>query len=144
MSMRHESCDRARQWVSLALDDALSDLECRLLAAHLARCEECQSFQRRARRVSLELRNAALVPLERPIALPARPRRLTAVRIASASAAAAAAIVVAGVLALANSSEQVRSSLLTNPRFDQPARPAEAIRPLRPQFSHVQMVRAEI
>src|SRR6266545_1950837 len=42
---RPKSCDRARLWVSLALDDELSDFEDRLLDAHLERCPECREYE---------------------------------------------------------------------------------------------------
>lgn len=144
--MRHESCDRARRWVSVALDENLSDLEGRLLDIHLSRCDECRGFERRVAASTAELRNAGLVPLERPIALPHRPRRLSAFRVASASAAAAA-VAVFGVLALATSSEQVRPALIvrdTEANDVRQARRAQMVagRPT-PQFTHVQMARGD-
>jgi predicted anti-sigma-YlaC factor YlaD len=35
---------RARRWVSLRIDDELSELESALLDAHLAVCRDCRSF----------------------------------------------------------------------------------------------------
>ena len=37
-------CDRARGWAALAPDGELSELERKLLQAHLLRCEECRAF----------------------------------------------------------------------------------------------------
>ena len=55
-----EACERARTWASLALDQELSELERRLLRAHLADCESCESFLVTAREVTHELRAAPL------------------------------------------------------------------------------------
>lgn len=144
--MRHESCDRARRWVSVALDEGLSDLEGRLLDTHLSRCDECRAFERRVCAVTRELRHAELVSLERPIALPHRQRRLSGFRIASASAAAAA-VGVFGVFALATSGEQVRPALNVQDTeaFDvRQARRAQMVSPRpAPQFTHVQMARGD-
>lgn len=146
--MRHESCDRARRWVSVALDEGLSDLEGRLLDVHLSRCDECRAFERRVGGITRELRDAELVSLERPIALPHRQRRLSAFRVASASAAAAAAVAVFGVFALATSGEQVRPALNVQDTeaFDvRQARRAQMVSPRpAPQFQHVQMARGAI
>lgn len=152
-AMRHESCDRARRWISVALDDGLAELEGRLLEAHLARCADCRAFEERARLVTAELRRAELIPLACPIALPVRPRRLSGLRVASASAAAAAAaLAVVGALTLATSNDQVQPSFLrqtanvpNTEAFDlrEARRTAMVPRQIAPLFSHVQMARAE-
>jgi hypothetical protein len=150
--MRHESCDRARRWVSLALDEGLSDIETRLLRAHLARCSDCRVFEASVSSVTGTLRSADLVTLAAPITLPVRRQRFGTLRVASASAAAAAAAVAAfGVLGLVSSNEQVRSSFpsqFANVRNTEEvdvraARRAEMITRLHPQFAHVQMARAD-
>ena len=41
LRLQPRNCDRARAWVSLRLDDEISELEERLLEAHLGRCAAC-------------------------------------------------------------------------------------------------------
>jgi anti-sigma factor RsiW len=60
------ACERARSWASLALDHELSELERKHLRAHLADCDDCESFLIAAREVTHELRAA-------PLPLPSRP-----------------------------------------------------------------------
>ena len=75
MSVRSAPCDRARNWVSLRLDGALSELESALLDRHLAGCAECRRFDADVAASTARLRAA---PLETPVAqfgLPARSRR---------------------------------------------------------------------
>jgi Putative zinc-finger len=149
--MRDERCERARRWISIALDDELAELEERLLATHLTRCAECRAFERRTRAVTEGLRSAELVPLGRQLTLPVR-RRLTGVRVASASAAAAAVLAVVGGLTLATSTDQVRPAFLTQPASVMNTEVVDA-RELRrtelvphlagPHFSHVQMARRD-
>lgn len=73
--MRSAQCDRARNWVSLRLDGALSELESALLDRHLAGCAECRGFEVDVTAHTSLLRAA---PLETPVArvvLPERGRR---------------------------------------------------------------------
>ncbi len=75
MSVRSAPCDRARNWVSLRLDGALSELESAMLDRHLAGCAECRRFDADVAASTARLRAA---PLETPVArfgLPARSRR---------------------------------------------------------------------
>lgn len=143
--MRHESCDRAHRWASLALDEALSDLETRLLEAHLAGCAECRGFEQRIGALTGQLRTAELVRLENPIALPKRPARFGAIRIASASAVAAAALLVFGVLSLtSNDRVQQFPNVRDTEAFDlRQARRTELVPKLRPAFTHLQMARPD-
>jgi predicted anti-sigma-YlaC factor YlaD len=90
---RPKSCDRARLWVSLALDNELSDFEDRLLDAHLERCADCREYEQGVRAATLRLRAEPLVANERQVALP-RPRPALGVTRLAASAAAAALIAV--------------------------------------------------
>jgi hypothetical protein len=53
-------CARARFWVSLRLDDELSELEGALLDAHLSRCADCSEFAASAVTFSETLRTAPL------------------------------------------------------------------------------------
>jgi anti-sigma factor RsiW len=88
-----QTCERARQWVSLRLDGELSELESALLEAHLARCARCGTFAADVEGATLELRSAALERFEQPIMLPVRRsgRSLRAVQLGAAAALVAAA-----------------------------------------------------
>jgi predicted anti-sigma-YlaC factor YlaD len=97
-------CDRARAWVSLELDDELSQLERALLDAHLSRCEACAAAALEARALAKTLRGAPLqrpgIRFELPQRAPARRGRTVAVRLALAATLAALA---AGLGVLAGS-----------------------------------------
>jgi anti-sigma factor RsiW len=82
-------CQRVREQVSLQLDDELSQLERRMLAAHLERCPDCHEFAEEIVAFTEELRSAPLEVLERPVVV-TRPRRLAAVRLQAGVAAALA------------------------------------------------------
>jgi Putative zinc-finger len=60
MLIESRLCSRARFWVSLRLDDQLSELESALLDAHLAGCAACRSFAQVAELTTDELRAAPL------------------------------------------------------------------------------------
>jgi predicted anti-sigma-YlaC factor YlaD len=99
--VQHPECERARLWVSLALDGELSEFEQVSLRAHVGRCAACASFERDVDALTLELRTA---PLERPAAPEALPRRRsTTVRVFQIGAAAAAVALAAGLGSLAGS-----------------------------------------
>ena len=92
------ACDRARQAVSLRLDSELSELELRLLEAHLERCPACAEFAEDVILATRTLRAAPLESLAHPVELPRRRvafgvRRATA-GVAMAAAAAAALLAV--------------------------------------------------
>jgi predicted anti-sigma-YlaC factor YlaD len=89
-------CARARFWVSLRVDDELSELEVALLDAHLARCAHCREFAEGAEASTSAIRAAAYFP-HAPIVvdLPRSPRRIAA---GAGIAALVAAAAVAGVL----------------------------------------------
>ena len=91
---RPKSCDRAHLWVSLVLDDELSDFEDRLLEAHLERCPDCREYESGVRAATATLRMEPLVTPACPVVLPSKPRRaLGPVRLAAPIAAAALAVV---------------------------------------------------
>ena len=101
---RPQSCERARQWASQALDRELSELERAALQRHVASCSSCAAFAGRLTAVTAALRSA---PLARPLQLvvvPVAPRRarrrqqLAVSRAVLAAVAAAAAVVMAGAL----------------------------------------------
>ena len=104
MAIISRSCERARSWVSLDLDDELSELEGAMLRAHTARCVPCAQFQHEAVAITHKLRLAPLEPLPAPIALP--PRRRVVGRLLQVGAAAAVAALAAGIGALLSTSPQ--------------------------------------
>jgi predicted anti-sigma-YlaC factor YlaD len=99
MRLRHESvtpCDQAREYVSLAVDGELVEVERVRLDAHLGTCAECRAFQADVETVARELRAAELEKPAYPVVLP-RLRRLSVRSIQMGAAAAAViAVVVAG------------------------------------------------
>jgi len=58
-------CERARSWISLREDDELSEFECALLDAHLARCAACAEFAADVSSTTLTLRAQPLETLSR-------------------------------------------------------------------------------
>ena len=90
-------CERARSWASLAPDGELSELERKLLDAHLARCPACASFSVEVAAIAAELRAAALVPLAQPVAIPSWRRRPVYARVRAVGAAAAVAVMALGI-----------------------------------------------
>jgi hypothetical protein len=107
--IRPKSCDRARLWVSLALDDELSEFESRLLDAHLERCADCREYDGGVRAMTSVLRSEPLVAGERRVALPSRRRSLGVTRVAaSAAAAALVAVGVTGFFAVAGQNQRPR------------------------------------
>ncbi len=73
-------CERVRAQVSLQLDDELSQLERRMLAAHLERCADCRSYMEDVNAFTNALREAPLESLERPL-VPRRARRPSIARL---------------------------------------------------------------
>ena len=90
-------CERARSWAALAPDDELSELEQKLLDAHLARCAACARFAVQVAAVAAELRAASLQPLPQPVSIQTwRPRPVYA-RLRTVGAAAAVAVMAFGI-----------------------------------------------
>jgi predicted anti-sigma-YlaC factor YlaD len=122
-------CDRARERISLELDDELSGHEAVLLERHLSHCSACAAFARDVRDYTDLMRAAPLEPAPRV----AIPRRRAAMRLsvrvgATAGSVAAAALVAVSVMsfdkpggdhARVAAFEFVRSSL-ANPPGDVP------------------------
>ena len=96
--MERSSCERVRAWAALAPDGVLSEIEQRLLDAHLERCGACSAFAVDVDALTERLRAA---PLEQP-RLPAfrapRLRRQLRLSYVTASAAAVAAAIVGGTV----------------------------------------------
>jgi predicted anti-sigma-YlaC factor YlaD len=100
-AVRTAECERARTWVSLALDGELSEVEEALLRAHVGRCADCARFERDADALTRELRAA---PLEAAaVAVMSPRRRSAAMRVLRVGAAAAAVALAAGLGSLAGS-----------------------------------------
>jgi predicted anti-sigma-YlaC factor YlaD len=93
--MRSVVCERARAQVSLELDGELSQLEARMLSAHLARCGECSGYAEGVRSLTRALREAPLESPATPV-VAQRARRSTFGRL-HVSATAALAIVAVSV-----------------------------------------------
>ena len=92
-------CERAREWLSLAVDGELSRFERALVDRHVAGCAECAAFGVEVRGFTGALRTAEPERLTHPVAIPERRRRLGALRPAQAAAAALAVVAVgAGTL----------------------------------------------
>jgi hypothetical protein len=102
-------CERARSWAALAPDGELSELEHKLLDAHLARCSGCSRFSMQVAAVAAELRAAALQPLPRPVSIPTWRRRPVYARFRTVGAAAAVALMALGIASRAPLSTDAES-----------------------------------
>jgi anti-sigma factor RsiW len=91
------TCDRVRSQISLRLDGELSQLESRMVDAHVLRCPECRAFETGAVLVTEQLRAAPLQPLAQPVVV-RRPARTWVAR-AQLGMAAALALVFFGAAA---------------------------------------------
>ena len=80
-------CSRVREQVSLELDGELSQLEQRMLGAHLERCPQCAAYAAEVRDVTERIRNAPRAVMQRPVVVRRR-RPLTTVRLQVGVAAA--------------------------------------------------------
>ena len=106
MGIRPFACERAREWVSLQLDDELSELERTLMRAHLVRCADCSVFASDLGALTGRLRSESLELLAQPIVVPARRRvGLRALNVAAGLAAGVAAAFVLGVSVAGSSSK---------------------------------------
>ncbi len=89
-------CERVRAQVSLQLDDELSQLERRMLAAHVERCADCRSYADEVSAFTRTLREAPLESLESPLVL-RRARRPSIARLQIGVAAGLAVAVLGAV-----------------------------------------------
>ena len=103
-------CERARTWAALAPDGELSELERKLLDAHVQRCAACAYFAVEVAAVASELRAAALQPLPRPLVVPIWRRRPVYCSVRAVGAAAAVAVMALGVASRAPLSASDRES----------------------------------
>ena len=101
-------CERARSWAALAPDNELSELERKLLDAHLSLCAGCSRFAERVAAVADELRRASLERPTYPIPVPSWRRRNTYARMRAVGAAAAVAAMALGVASRAPLPSQSR------------------------------------
>ena len=103
-------CSRVREQVSLELDGELSQLEQRMLGAHLERCGSCATYATDVRDVTERIRNAPHAVLRRPVVV-RRHRPLTTVRLQVGVAAAFALAALGLGTQLAVSTESQSGSL---------------------------------
>jgi anti-sigma factor RsiW len=106
-----KSCDRARFYASLRVDGELSELESRLLAAHLGQCGPCRAFGADVEAFTAALRAAPIDP-GRPVEIPWRRRSVLTLRSAQLGAAALALVAVGlgGMLASMTSPDNASRS----------------------------------
>lgn len=101
-------CTRVREQVSLQLDGELSQLEQRMLAAHLERCPRCAAYAADVRDFTERMRSAPRAVMQRPVVVQRR-RSLTTVRLQVGVAAAFAFAALGLGTQLAASTESNRS-----------------------------------
>jgi anti-sigma factor RsiW len=80
-------CARVREQVSLELDGELSQLEQRMLGAHLERCGACATYADDVRDLTDRIRSAPLHSMRRPVVV-RRKRHLSTTRVQVGVAAA--------------------------------------------------------
>jgi hypothetical protein len=95
MALVPRSCEQARGWVSLSLDDELSEFEILLLRAHVAKCPACAAFEADAQALTAMLRAAPLEPAPPPMTIERR-RRSRQPLVRAAASVAAFLVVVGG------------------------------------------------
>jgi anti-sigma factor RsiW len=103
-------CTRVREQVSLELDGELSQLEQRMLSAHLDRCPRCAAYAADVRDVTERIRNAPPASMQRPVVV-RRHRSFTTVRLQVGVAAAFALAALGLGTQLAVSTESGTESL---------------------------------
>jgi predicted anti-sigma-YlaC factor YlaD len=133
-----KACDRARLYASARLDGELSELEDRLLEAHLDQCPLCRAFGADLEAFTAALRAARLEPLPHPAAVKWRARRSLAYRPMQAGAAALvlAAIGLGGVLGAGPAGQERQRSTTTSARsVTVPARYDSLVRQDRTLFT---------
>jgi predicted anti-sigma-YlaC factor YlaD len=123
-------CERVRAFVSLELDDELSELERTVLEAHTEDCDACREFRASVAAYTHALRSRAPEAPGRSFWIP-RPRRRLAPFSMTAAAAAAVAVFVGGLVTVLSSAEPSRSPRVgvTNPTPGQRVLPGPALKP---------------
>jgi hypothetical protein len=110
-----DECVRACEWVSLRLDEQLSDFESVLLDAHLARCSDCRAFAGGVTAMTTALREA---PLEEPSVGFQVPRRNAGRLLGLRAVSAAAVVAVVGLSGLVGLELSTGRAPSTAARFD--------------------------
>ena len=102
MEADHPYCENARSWVSLRLDDELSEFEIFLLDAHLRRCAACREFTRDTSAFTSALRSRPLEERAQPVVSvpPPPPRRRQRLIISQFASAVALVAVLGGTVDL--------------------------------------------
>jgi anti-sigma factor RsiW len=115
-------CARVREQVSLELDGELSQLERRMLAAHLDRCDGCAAYAADVRDVTERIRSAPPALLQRPVVVRRHRSSLTSVRlqVGVAAAFALAALGLGTQLAVPPASETGLSRFDGRPSLNPP------------------------
>jgi hypothetical protein len=96
MLIESRLCSRARFWVSLRLDEQLSELEGAMLDAHLAGCAACRAFAGASAITTVELRSAPPESHHAPVSVSMSRRRSARPVTVALTAALLAAAAVAG------------------------------------------------
>ena len=109
-------CERARTWAALAPDGELSELERKLLDAHVQRCAACAYFAVEVAAVASRAARRRAAAAAAPLVVPIWRRRPVYARVRAVGAAAAVAVMALGVAARAPLSASDRES------FDFPQR----------------------
>jgi hypothetical protein len=117
MHPRPAACDCARTYVSLELDGELSELELRLLSAHLDRCESCRVYRDDVRTFTTGIREAAFEAPSRRVRIPARVK--AELPIHQLGAVAAALVVLVGTSTLLTPSADNEQRVHGAPEFHQ-------------------------
>jgi len=108
---RTTPCERAAQWISLDLDDELSELEQAGLARHLERCEGCRELSAELAGLTAALRGAPFVePAGRVVVPPPRRRARVKGRAVVAVALAGAVAALAALLTTQSTSDLLGGS----------------------------------
>ncbi len=109
MSSRSVICERVRSQISTLLDAEVSELDRRLVTAHLVRCAECRAFETRVRAFTDVLRAAPLESPSDPVVI-TRTRPLRRFRLATAEYSVAATLLIGllGVLSQFDAPESPR------------------------------------
>jgi len=115
-------CARVREQVSLELDGELSQLEQRMLAAHLERCSACETYADDVRDLTERIRSAPLHTMRRPVVVRrARQFSTTRLQVGIAAAFALAALGLGTQLAASPTREGSLADYEGQPNLSPPA-----------------------
>ena len=106
-----DECVRAHEWVSLRLDEQLSDFEEVILEAHLARCPDCSAFAATTISLTQTIRATTLEQPAFTFEPPRRARGRTVVIRAVSAAAAVAVVGLSGLVSLQLSASRARPGI---------------------------------